>query len=475
MMKSARIAIVVDHPQRDLAGALLIAHELCQRGHSCHLVSLNDQESEIMALRPDFVLLNYLREFNYPLATDLHRAGIHFGVLDTEGGVWETNDSYTELLWRDRNLLQRTNAVCMWGPRLAQHVVEEKYFHPAQVRITGCARFDYYHPHWKDILRPDRDAHFRILINTNFSVVNPRFTTPEKNARYCHQEYGWSWEQIRAVTGAETKAIDGVIEMARKLAGQLPDCRIVLRPHPFESPDVYVNALQGLGPVTINAEGPVQPQIAAADVVIQRSCTTAMESVAAGVPTLSPQWIPAPYLMPMAEAVSIPCYQFADLMDAIGMVRSGRYRPDDGFQITARQTVQDWFYRVDGLSHLRVCEAVEAALPAGRQLDEGLCARFLYGLESRERRRRTHAANLLRYHLKLAPNFCFHKLRPNPWKVWTRTAKRLELSEARNTLTRIQAEARKRGTVRKVNVSPSVRAGQYSNRYQGFALSMEAT
>ena len=91
----------MDHPQRDLPGLLLLGFELCQRGAVCHLVPLNLAEREVMGLAPDFVLLNYFRADNERLATWMARAGISFGLLDTEGGAWETLDSYMNVLWRD--------------------------------------------------------------------------------------------------------------------------------------------------------------------------------------------------------------------------------------------------------------------------------------------------------------------------------------------------------------------------------------
>src|SRR5262245_61391564 len=98
LMHTPHIALIVDHPQRDLAGLVLTAFDLCQRGAICHLVPLNLQRTEIWALAPDFVLLNYLRRSNEQFARQLVKSRIRFGLLDTEGGVWATADEYLELL-----------------------------------------------------------------------------------------------------------------------------------------------------------------------------------------------------------------------------------------------------------------------------------------------------------------------------------------------------------------------------------------
>ena len=198
----------------------------------------------------------------------------------------------------------------MWGGFLASNMIDEGYFDRSQVSVTGCARFDFYHPRWRGILDPGqadggsgRTRH--LLVNTNFSTVNPRFTTREQSIEYQHREYGWSYEVIQRIADAEDESIKGMIEIGGRLAEDHPRQTIVLRPHPFENPEPYRSALGRFPNVVINDCGPVQPQINAAAAVIQRSCTTAIESAAAGVPTFSPQWLPAPFLMPMAEEVSV--------------------------------------------------------------------------------------------------------------------------------------------------------------------------
>lgn len=92
---SNRVALIVDNPLRDLPGMVLVALWLCQRGITCYLVPSNLQ-NEIWSLVPDFVLLNYLRTVNEDFAHQLAEAGIHFGVLDTEGGVFTNLDYIVE-------------------------------------------------------------------------------------------------------------------------------------------------------------------------------------------------------------------------------------------------------------------------------------------------------------------------------------------------------------------------------------------
>jgi len=327
-MTAPRVALVLDHPQRDLAGLVLTAFELCQRGVTCHLVPLNLVEREVLALAPDLVLLNFVRPGVDRLARTMKDVGIRFGFLDTEGAVWERLESYTELLWSDPALLQATHPACLWGTRMAEHLIQRGTFSDDQVRVTGCPRFDFYHPSLRSVLVREEDGSGakrggRILINTNFSITNPRFSTVEGNVRQFKVDFGWSDERVAEYLELERCAIDGMIALAANLARDYPGAEIVLRPHPFENAARYESALDGLANVRINASGPVQPQIAMADVVIQRSCSTAVEAGLASTPALSPRWVPSPVDIPMSESVSVPCASYAAMRECMDAILAG--------------------------------------------------------------------------------------------------------------------------------------------------------
>ena len=464
----------MDHPQRDLPGLLLLAFELCQRGAVCHLVPLNLQEREVMGLVPDFVLLNYFRTFNHRLATWMARAGITFGLLDTEGGAWQTIDSYTKILWSDRDLLRKARGVCTWGGVLAAHLVKEGLLDASQVTVAGCPRFDFYDPKWRTVLAAD-DAHREpsghFLINTNYSVGNPRFTTRAENIEYCHREYGTPYETLAQRVDVEDTAIRETIAMAARLAADYPERRIVLRPHPFEDPEPYRRELGAYANLVLSDQGPVHPLVCDAAAVIQRSCTTAVESVAAGVAALSPQWIPAPALVPVAEAVSIPIESYPQLRKRLDEILSGNYCPTPELRSTIDRTISDWFFRFDGWSHRRVADVITASAPAWPSPDAALCRRLTYGSGVHSRRQTVSSA--ARYLLGLSPDFSFGQLRNVPTTSWTSTAKHLDVDEAQRLIVKIETAARTGSDFfRSLSVGLARERGDYQVDYHGHALTV---
>jgi surface carbohydrate biosynthesis protein len=445
-----RVALIVDHPRRDLAGAVLTAVDLAQHGVVCHLVPFNLHEREIWALAPDLVMLNFVRRGTEPFAARLAAAGIKFGFLDTEGGVWSDLESYVELLWNDASLLKKTTVGCLWGPKIASHLVSSGIFARDQVAVTGCPRFDFYNRQWREVLqdrpRPGGALQTKaILVNTNLSFANSRFASRAQNVKLFREVFKWPEERIQTLLEDQDQALSATIELARSLSRDLPQTVIVVRPHPFENPEPYRKGLGHLSNIEVNVNGPVQPQIFRAAAVVQRSCTTGIEAAMSSVPTFSPQWITAPLLMPVSESVSVPCASFEELRSQIDAVLEGRYATQPDLQRSTDAVIHDWFYRADGLCHKRVSDAVLMHLQGVREVDERLCRRFHYGLNGENRPGIGLMLRGLRHRLRLSPEWSFRKWQRIPDTGWAATDKYFGVGEIRELSARISLTRRANG------------------------------
>lgn len=471
-----RVAMVVDHPERDLPGLVLVALDLARRGVACHLVPLNLQEREIWALAPDFVLFNYLRPSNERFARDLRTAGIAFGVLDTEGAIWPDHEEYASLLWTDAGLRRAARCVCMWGAPLASYLVSHGLFAREQITVTGCPRFDLYAEPWRH-LREDaaealRHPARRVLINTNFSISNPRFTTAEKSVALHHTVLGYAPAELRRIVDDEAAAMRETMTMAVRLAEAFPALQVVMRPHPFEDPAPYETvaaavARGGRGWLEVRQDESIQAAIFSACAVVQRSCTTAIEAGLAGVPTFSPQWMPAPFLMPAAEAASVPCESFDDLRAHLEAVVGGAYRLPDATRRALAETVRDCCFAADGFSHRRASDAVlRVVAPLLRHpapIDARLCRQHLYraGVASPlaagvDEGGMARVARVVRRTLRLSPEWSFTRMREVPALGWLEGRKRFDAAQVQALATR----ARQLGTfasedVMEIDVRPA--------------------
>jgi surface carbohydrate biosynthesis protein len=469
-----RVALIVDHPQRDLAGLTLTAVELCQHGFTCHFVPLNLQDRELFALAPDFVVLNFLRRGTEPLAHGLVEAGIGLGLLDTEGIVWAEYKDYTDLLWEEAGLRGAVECLCLWGEKLGQHLAQQGLFAADRMRVTGCPRFDFYAPQWRAVLAQPVDRGDRcILLNTQYSMTNPRFTTVERHIQDFRSHFGWSEESIRTKMEIERAAVGATIALAEDLARDFPAVPLVIRPHPHESPEPYRRALADRPNVSFSLGGPVQPDIFRAAVVIQRNCTTSVEAGLAGVPTLSPDWIPSWFRMELAERVSLPTQTYPELRSVVADIFDGGAPAQVPVRRELDQVIRDWFCANDGCSHRRVTQALLPVLRGrpGPQLDR--CYRGLHGLLGPTAWDRVTLGRRLRHVLGLPVEFSFGRLRTVAPSYWSTTDKRFDATAVTALATRIQQARLAQGhSTLPVSVDQARDRGAYHFGYCGHAVTM---
>jgi len=473
-----RVALVLDNPQRDLAGLLLTAVELCQHGVDCHLVPATLRARELWALAPDVVLLYHFRKGFEQLVGQLLDAGVRLGVLDNEGGVWPRLATYTDMLIPDAGLRERVRFFCAWGPRVADHLVADGWFSAGQVTPTGCPRFDFYHPRWHALVGEPGgagDEPPRILVNTNYSEANPRFHSVEVAVRQLCEGFGWPRELADEVVTAQRGMIDATIALIRELARDFPHARIVLRPHPFEGIEVYRERLGDLDGLEINLTGPVQSQLARAAAVIQRTSTTAIETAISGVPALVPLWFPVAAPMPIVESVSVPCESYPAMREVLGRVLAGQDVTTDTLRGTVSAVIADWFHRVDGDAHLRVAERVLANIPSTREVDDRQCAALLHGLDGRRERLARRVPRLARRQLGLPPEWSFRRLRFVPPTRWLDSDQRFTATEAQAMADRIVRQRVASGErTRPVRALPTHLHPGFTHRFPTYSVAVVA-
>jgi surface carbohydrate biosynthesis protein len=423
---SARVALIVDNPLRDLPGMVLVGCHLAARGQTVLLVPHNGSLAELQALAPDFVLLNYLRVNNEKLARLLAEANIGFGVLDTEGGVLAGLESYDSTLSSDRELFKQVGCYCAWGPRTAEHLVARGLLTEKQATVTGSARCDYFvepwrQAAWRNTVYAEAYPPPLVLVNGNFPYANPRFQSPEKERRMMVDHFGWSEKVARDLQNKVRKAMHALAGLTNDLAARFPDISFIYRPHPFEKTETYHDLLVDRPNLHMIKKGTSDGWILRACCVIQRSCSTAVDAALSGVPALSPAWIPPAVTIPTADVVSLQLPDPEAMFDAVSQAAAGEAPLPPGLGQRLDDVVADWFYRVDGQSALRVAKAIlgcleeqQQAAGSGRALQKTLSPASM----------RRQMGDRLRRLLRLPADFSFRRMRRvRPEMAWYRSEK----------------------------------------------------
>ena len=357
-----KVALIVDNPYRDLPGLILTAAYIAQQGVTCYLVPLNLATREIKVLRPDYVLVNYLRKNNQKLVQLLINVGMGIGVLDTEGGVFTNVEAYEQTIAPNQSIRYAVDHYFSWGPAMARHATERGWYQPEQIHITGHPRFSFYVAPWREAaLQASYANHFPqplVLLNSNFPLVNPAFKTPEREKSILVEVFGFDMETVQGWADQQQETLNGMVALANRLASQFPDVTFVYRPHPFEKLDTYWELLDKRDNLHLIKQGAVDGWILRASAVIQRSCSTAIESAIAGIPSLSPVWLPTRVLHKTAESVSIPCQSEDELIEMVRTALEGDLAQPPNVRESLEQVVADWFYQMDGQAHIRVADEI---------------------------------------------------------------------------------------------------------------------
>ena len=297
MPRPPRIGVIVDHPDRDLITAAMLALALSRRGCVTSVIPLYEQGVDVPLIGLDAIVVNFLRPANRAVIERYRALGIAIYVLDTEGGVLAQDGPNSPdrmaATVRDEGWGTLAEGYFFWGPVLHAAFQRAGALAADRLHLTGCPRFDPVAPQWRAMLRYDKRDF--ILVNTAFPLVNSRFTADGYD-RSAMIAAGWDPAYVEAMARDSAGALTRMIALVALLARRFPEREFLLRPHPFEREATYAAAFEGLANVTISGSGSVLNVIANAACVIQLNCSTAIEALMLDKLPLSPDFISTPLL-----------------------------------------------------------------------------------------------------------------------------------------------------------------------------------
>jgi surface carbohydrate biosynthesis protein len=461
-----KVALIVDNPFRDLPGLTLVARHLVAKGIRVFLVPMNLQQWELFALAPDYVLVNYCRKNNEELIGRLQRVGIRVGVLDTEGGVLSSFDSYEQTLATNKSVRDSISSFMTWGPRLAEHAASAGWFRPDQLVVTGSPRFDFYNEKWRPValelseLPPDMSTPL-VMFNGNFPLANPQFSSRAEERTRLVKEYGYLSEDVEQWQSAQAAGMAGLTELANTLAERFPSVSFVYRPHPFENIDAYADLISPRRNLKLIRRGTVDTWILQSTAVIQRSCSTAIEAAMSGRAALSPSWLPTAREMPSANAVSYQCSTPNEMSLVLTSLLDGSFVEPPEIRAALSKVVEDWFADVEGRAAERVSERIVEDLPKSPVPNlGGRARRALYGLDATLRQK---LAGTTRMIFGMDPSRSFRPAGSGADR-WGQSEKFFGVKEVKRIATAIDRAAREPGSVC-LKVSDAVATDANESRY----------
>lgn len=127
-----------------------------------------------------------------------------------------------------------------------------------------------------------------ILINTRYGSINTRFPLRDVNN---NNDYFFNEKlneaAYRQIISNEMISLGHLIELVQKLSAKFSQKNIIVRPHPAESIDFYLNLFADLHNVRVIREGHVIPWLRRAAVVVMNGCTTSVQAINTQTPIVN--------------------------------------------------------------------------------------------------------------------------------------------------------------------------------------------
>jgi surface carbohydrate biosynthesis protein len=362
-----KIGLVLDNPKRELYGTMLLAYQLARRGHKAYIIPFYHQSFDAPLLGLNAFVANYVRQANVELLGVLRGMNTLIAVLDTEGGVLSGKGLNSPPNWarhiRESGFGSALDLYFFWGPLVCEAFKKDSGMSNDSLFATGCPRYDLCVDKWQPLLEYD-DQGF-VLINTNYSGINPKFSGSHGDELKAFVAAGWDEAYARDLIANWSEVWANFLETLEKLFTAMPNERFLLRPHPFESPAPYQERFARFTNVRVDGTGNVFNMIAKSKLTLHLNCGTAIETLLLGKLPVQLE-----FLNNTMQATHTPLpgkisHRVNSIEELVEVVRAPE-KAKAAFNSDAiyREFIHPFFGERDGQAAIRVADHLETALNA---------------------------------------------------------------------------------------------------------------
>ena len=362
-----KVCIIIDNPIRDLQGLILLSYFLVKKSMDVFLVPMSTQQWDIFIIKPDVVILNYIRPANCEFVKKYKGAGIKVGVLDTEGGVFvDIEQGFKNFV--KNSYPENIDFYCTWGKKQKEILVNSGILSGNKVFVTGTPRYDMCVRPWRKALEKHNiEGEKVVLVNMRFPTIFPKFKRDLVVEYSDSLKEGVDKNYFSKAFRENMIVCARLIELVSESANKFPDYTFVVRPHPFERKDVYEVFFGDILNIKVIQEGDILGWLNSVDVIVQQGCTTGLEAKFMDTPVVEID------VAASKDNRSIDIAEIADVKvsNAEQLAEFIKKPVKKSFD---ENMVRDWFFDIDGKASQRISEVIN------KFLGENLSQISFYGL-----------------------------------------------------------------------------------------------
>ena len=271
-----KISIIVDNPQRDLAGYTYLSEELVKNNFLVFLTPMYNFH-EVFLINPDLVILNHARkEKLHSSGVDLiikycSLSNIKIVIIDSEGGLFKNSfvNKYKKFINESGSKIDK---YFLWGSNKISLVNKknlDKYV------VAGNPRLDlFFLKNYNNKFLKEFDKKNYILVNTSFPKLNPiegdkiilkELNKFKKSRLYYNQKLYF----------------DKFLKFLKSFSELNQNINFILRPHPFESIQTYRREFANYNNIEIINKGDIFFYLKKCRFVINHNCQTSLDAILA--------------------------------------------------------------------------------------------------------------------------------------------------------------------------------------------------
>ncbi|QOJ23547.1 MAG: hypothetical protein HRU78_07730 [Gammaproteobacteria bacterium] len=393
---ASTLIIPVESQVRELDAKILLACFAAERGFPVLIGSRAFAHFQMASIPRGVYLAKSMRSLSSSMFKALRQLGHEIVAWEEEALVHPPADTYFTLRLSPQTI-NKVSHVFAWG----QENVDLMQQYPdlpqnLPIHITGNPRGDMLRPELRPFFDPevkklrDRYGDF-ILINTNFSDVNPFIPSiglfqsaksSDKTKRRGQAGIGMSIEFAEGLRDHKQAILEDFKQLIPALERAFPEMTIVVRPHPSENNQIYQDLAARSERIVVNKEGNVIPWLLAAKALVHNGCTTGLEAYVLGVPAIS-------YLATLNKfydydfqglptKLSYQCFNFAELQMTLNRVLAGELGGAGGEE---RQALIDYYLSAQQgpLACERIVDVLESSGYSASQPPPSPFSRFARG------------------------------------------------------------------------------------------------
>lgn len=306
------VYLPIEKKNRELTAKTLIALELSRLGITAVIGTDRALLSYSAKFPRGLMCLKGVNKVQTEIARKVREMG--FIVVATDEEV--LGNANTRLIvqdcWHDAHTV--FHKVFCQGSVHRDTLLSHRGFSADQLETTGNARVDLLRPPFTDALAA-KVAEIRrqfgpfILVNTNSGGTNGKETSLDRYKQalvqigYIDPDDPEDLELLENHLSHDRNNMLAITAFIRAMSRELPERRIILRPHPSERETGYRELAAETGNMEVITGTEPREWIMAADMLVQTGCTTGVEAAILGTPTISLAHYPQP-VGPFADVIA---------------------------------------------------------------------------------------------------------------------------------------------------------------------------